>query len=93
MAVLSALRRFARLGFWVGLGAGAMLIDACGGGQWREEQNLAADGAAPAVPKKDAAAAPDAGSDAPVLHLQAIDADQAQPTDGGKTDLWDTICE
>ena len=29
MAVFSALRRFAKLGFWVGLSAGAMLADAC----------------------------------------------------------------
>jgi hypothetical protein len=89
MAVLSALGRFARLGLWVGLGAGAMLIDACGSGLG-VSRDSARELPTPAVPEP---ATPDAGSDAQGIHLQAIDADHAQPADGGNTDLWDTICE
>lgn len=90
MAVLSALRRFARLGLWVGLGAGAMLIDACNNDLGHGRRDSAPDVPTPAIP--DAAATPDAGSDARGIHLQAIDADHAQPEDGS-TALWDTICE
>jgi len=90
MAVLSALRRFARLGLWVGLGAGAMLIDACGSGLG-VSRDSAPDLPPQAVP--DVPATPDAGSDAQGVDTQAIDTDHAQPADGGKTDLWDTICE
>ena len=95
MAVLSALRRFARLGLWVGLGAGAMLIDACGSSPSSlgvRGRDSAADVPSPVPTKPDAAATPDAGSDAPVL-LHLPDADQAQSADGGQTDLWDIICE
>ena len=92
MAVLSALRRFARLGLWVGLGAGAMLIDACSSSSSLgfRSRDSAAD--VPSPMKQDAAVTPDAGSDAPVL-LHLPDADQSQPADGGQTDLWDIICE
>ena len=95
MAVLSALRRFARLGFWVGLGAGAMLVDACDSVQWRGGQDSAPDAPSSDVPssKPDALATPDAGVDALAVDTQSVDADQAEPADGGKTDLWDTICE
>jgi hypothetical protein len=95
MAVLSALRRFARLGFWVGLGAGAMLVDACDNVQWRGGQDSAPDAPSSDVPssKPDALATPDAGVDARAVDTQSADADQAEPADGGKTDLWDTICE
>jgi hypothetical protein len=84
MAVLSALRRFARLGFWVGLGAGAMLVDACGSsfrGETRDSAELPTN--------QDDAAVPDAGADAQV-DAQPVDAEQVSVPDGG---LWDTICE
>ena len=86
MAVLSALRRFVRLGCWVGLGAGAMLIDACSSGMGIRGRDSAPDVVTPA-------ATPDAGRDAQVVDAQTVDADHAQPADGGTTDLWDTICE
>ena len=94
MAVLSALRRFARLGFWAGLGAGAMLIDACSSGTGACGRYSAADAPNLDLPtKQDAAGTPDASPDAPAVDAQTADADHAQPADGGKTDLWDTICE
>jgi hypothetical protein len=94
MAVLSTLRRFARLGFWVGLGAGAMLIDACSSGTGDCSQHSAADASNQEVPMTpDAATTSDAGSDAQAVDAQTADADYPPPADGGKTDLWDTICE
>jgi hypothetical protein len=95
MAVLSALRRLARLGFWVGLGVGAMLVDACDSARWRGGHDSAPDAPNPAVPssKPDALATPDAGVDARVVDAARVDVDQSQPADGGTTDLWDTICE
>ena len=41
MAILSALHRFARLGFWVGLSAGAMVVDACSSGLKGKAQDAA----------------------------------------------------
>ena len=94
MAVFSALRRFAKLGFWVGLSAGAMLADACSSslkGQIRD--------AGPEAPAPDATglqirrAAPikaDTGS--PGIDGGAVDAGNPS-ADAGQTDLWDIICE
>jgi hypothetical protein len=90
MAVLSALRRFARLGFWIGLSAGAMLADACSSGVKGKAQD-----AAPDVPVADALAKlqlPDAKADSPRSDAGAVDADNS-PADAGQTDLWDIICE
>ena len=86
MAVLSALRRFVRLGCWVGLGAGAMLIDACSSGAGVRSRDSAPDVVTPV-------ATPDAGGDGQAVDAQTVDADHAQPADGGTNDLWDTICE
>jgi hypothetical protein len=72
-----------------------MLIDACGSSPSSlgvRGRDSAADVPSPVPTKPDAAATPDAGSDAPVL-LHLPDADQAQSADGGQTDLWDIICE
>jgi hypothetical protein len=91
MAVLSALRRFVRLGCWVGLGAGAMLIDVCSSGVGVRSRDSAPDLPTQAVP--DASATPDAGRGAQAADVQTADTDHAQPADGGTTDLWDTICE
>jgi hypothetical protein len=94
MAVIAALRRFAKLGFWVGLSAGAMLTDACSSGLKGKAQD-----ASPEVPvadapglqlKLDAAVKADASS--PGIDSGALDADNA-PADAGQTDLWDIICE
>jgi hypothetical protein len=94
MAVFSALRRFAKLGFWVGLSAGAMLADACSSslkGQARD--------ASPEVPATDAPGLriildahviADVGS--PGIDGGAVDADNS-PADAGQTDLWEIICE
>ena len=94
MAVFSALRRFAKLGFWVGLSAGAMLADACSSslkGQVRD--------ASPEAPAADATGfqirldAPiKADSGSPGIDGGAVDADNP-PADAGQTDLWDIICE
>jgi hypothetical protein len=93
MAVLSALRRFAKLGFWIGLSAGAMLADACS-----SSLNGKAQDAAPEVPvadtppvtlKLDGPTKTDARS--PGIDGGAADADK--PADASQTDLWDIICE
>jgi hypothetical protein len=94
MAVCSALRRFAKLGFWVGLSAGAMLADACTSslkGQVRD--------ASPEVPAADAPglriildAHIKADAEAPGIDGGAVDADNP-PADAGQTDLWDIVCE
>jgi hypothetical protein len=76
-----------------------MLVDACHSGLGLGRRDSAAD--APNSVKQDAAATSDAGGDAPLVLIRPIDvdqsqpadADQSQPADGGKTDLWDIICE
>jgi len=70
-----------------------MLIDACGSGLGIRTRDSAADMPSPAATKPDATATPDAGPDARAVDAQTIDVDHGQPADGGKTDLWDTICE
>jgi len=95
MAVLSALRRFARLGFWVGLSAGAMVVDACSSGLKGKAQDAAPEVPAPDSPpsiqlRLDAATKRDAAS--PGVDGGAVDSDPAR-ADGGQPDLWDIICE
>ena len=94
MAFFSALSRFAKLGFWVGLSAGTMLADAC----TSDPKGKARDGSSE-VP----------GADAPGLQIKldgpiktdtrspgvdggAVDADNPN-VDASQTDLWDIICE
>jgi hypothetical protein len=92
MAVFSALRRFAKLGFWIGLGAGAMLADACSSGLKGKAQD-----AAPEVPVLDAHAAKEDAPNSTDTASSGIDAGVAEvgnsSADGGQTDLWDIICE
>jgi hypothetical protein len=89
MAAFSAAKRLARLGWWVGLSAGAMLAAACGTlfASACKSSSLTDDGG-PA----DAIVA----QDSPVITIQLPDAgveEAGQPTDASETDLWNTICE
>jgi hypothetical protein len=89
MAVLSALRRFAKLGFWVGLSAGAMLVDACSSSANGDRDS------APGGAVADASPAPDSSTIKLDVPPPAIDAGTADnpSRDAGQTDLWDIICE
>jgi len=90
MAVFSALRRFAKLGFWIGLSVGAMLADACSIGLKVRSQD-----AAPEAPVADAAIAKQDGPNKVDIVSPGIDAGAVDnpSADAGKTDLWDIICE
>jgi hypothetical protein len=90
MAVFSALRRFAKLGFWIGLSAGAMLADACSNSLKVRSQDAASEGpvADAAVTNQDALNQADTAS--PGIDAGGLD---NSPSDAGQTDLWDIICE
>jgi hypothetical protein len=94
MALFSALGRFAKLGFWVALSAGAMLADACTSdpkGKARDGSSEVPGADAPGLQSKlDGPIKADTGS--PGMDGGAVDADN--PTaDASQTDLWDIICE
>jgi hypothetical protein len=91
MAALSAAKRLARLGWWVGLSTGAMVAAACGAmfASACKSSSSASDGGQP-----DAAVA--AQKDAPVINIPMPDASAREagaPTDASEADLWNTICE
>ena len=90
MAALSAAKRLARLGWWVGLSAGAMLAAACGA-----MFTSACKSSSP--PRLDASADTLAAikQDSPgiVLRFDASAVDGGAPTDASETDLWNTPCE
>lgn len=92
MAVLSVLRRFARLGFWIGLSAGAMLADACSSGLKGKAQDASLDQPAADALKWVLPTQADAQAGSPGVDAGAVDADNS-PSDAGQTDLWDIICE
>jgi len=89
MAVVSALRRFAKLAFWVGLSAGAMLVDACSNSVTGVRDS------APVGPVADASPAPDVSTIKLDVPPPAVDAGTADNPSGdaGQTDLWNVICE
>ncbi len=94
MAFFSTLRRFARLGFWVGLSAGAMLADACSSGLKGGTHDASPEVRVADAPgtqlKLDAPSKADTGS--PGIDGGVVDADNL-PADAGQADLWDIICE
>ena len=92
MAVLSALRRFARLGFWIGLSAGAMLADACSSGLKGKTLDASTDQPAADALKLVFPTQADAQAGSPGIDAGVADADNS-PSDAGQTDLWDIICE
>jgi hypothetical protein len=91
MAALSAAKRLARLGWWVGLSTGAMLAAACGA-----MFTSACKSSSP--PRLDASADALAAikQDSPGIVLPGFDAstvDGGAPIDASETDLWNTPCE
>ena len=94
MAIFSALSRFAKLGFWVGLSAGAMLADACNSDPKGTVRDASPEGPVADAPsmqfKLDGHIQADVGS--PSVDGGATDADNPS-TDANQTDLWDIICE
>ena len=94
MAFLPALHRLAKLGFWVGLSAGAMLADACNSdpkGRARDASpEVTVADASGSQLKLDAPIKADTG--APGMDGGAVDVDNPS-TDASQTDLWDIICE
>ena len=92
MALLSTLKRLARLGGWIGLSAGAMVVASCGallGGC-----NSTALNASDARPdgKRDALVN-QPGPDTGVKADAGVQADTGEPADANQTDLWTVICE
>ena len=89
MAALSAAKRLARLGWWVGLSVGAMLAAACGAmftGACKSS-SPSRDGGSPDTP----GGVEPGGSVIPRLDAPAREA--GAPTDASETDLWNTPCE
>jgi hypothetical protein len=108
MATLSALKRLARLGGWIGLSTGAMVVAACGSlfagacksstlrtGDAGQDTGLAS--------KPDAAAADTSSGKADGSIVIVVQRDAATgpeaggeahaPVDADKADLWNVICE
>jgi hypothetical protein len=97
MATLSAVKRLARLGWWVGLSTGAMVAAACGSlfSIGCNPSSLTARDAGHEAPVGIRVDAP-TKLDAPVIVIQGSDAaaqEANEPVDGGKSDLWEIICE
>jgi hypothetical protein len=90
MAALSAAKRVARLGWWLGLSLGAMVIAACGA-----MFAGACKSSAPAI--RDAGVDTARGQpDGPSITITPPDAatpEAGAATDAGSSDLWNTICE
>jgi len=89
MAAFSAAKRWAKLGWWVGLSTGAMLAAACGSmfASACKSSSSTNDGGPADIP---------GAQDSPGITIQLPDAgveEAGQPTDASETDLWNTICE
>jgi|GEM_PF-1969885 len=95
MALIDTVRRLARLGFYLGLGAVSAAIDACGGSSpTPDTPDTVADTPGETTGNDDGAAPDEAAASEDVVEpgddVAATDGDGA--ADDGE-DLWDIVCE